>query len=212
MRAHSVLCESLTFGDISVHGPNRMDNLLKAHTELAPDFALSDRWIAEPSSRARTEAVQRQPVGERTPRRKRAGGTGSRSSERRAPRWTDRACGRHQPRQHRWMVRLVRIPPKRSSRNHESTVAASPARGWPMSRTRSSRTGKRGTLRRSNWPQAPTNQSEVTNMPLRSSWPRLGYVPRVAPGVGGFPPSASCTHPCLFFNGVLLMLGFGSTR
>jgi len=27
----SVLCESLTFGDSSVHGPNRMDNFLKAH-------------------------------------------------------------------------------------------------------------------------------------------------------------------------------------
>ncbi len=29
---HSVLSESLTFGDVSVHGPNRMDNILKAHT------------------------------------------------------------------------------------------------------------------------------------------------------------------------------------
>src|SRR6516165_3662715 len=32
VRVHSVLCESLTFGDISVHGPNRMDNLLKGHS------------------------------------------------------------------------------------------------------------------------------------------------------------------------------------
>jgi hypothetical protein len=32
VRVHSVLCESLTFGDISVHGPNRMDNLLKVHS------------------------------------------------------------------------------------------------------------------------------------------------------------------------------------
>jgi hypothetical protein len=31
VRVHSVLCESLTFGNISVHGPNRVDNLLKAH-------------------------------------------------------------------------------------------------------------------------------------------------------------------------------------
>ncbi len=30
MRVHSVLRESLMFGDISVHGSNRMDNLLKA--------------------------------------------------------------------------------------------------------------------------------------------------------------------------------------
>jgi hypothetical protein len=29
---HSVLCESLTFSDISVHRSNRMDNLLKAHS------------------------------------------------------------------------------------------------------------------------------------------------------------------------------------
>jgi hypothetical protein len=29
-----------------------MDHLLKAHTELARDFALSDRWIPEPSSPA----------------------------------------------------------------------------------------------------------------------------------------------------------------
>jgi hypothetical protein len=29
---HSVLHESLTFGDISVRDPIRMDNLLKAHT------------------------------------------------------------------------------------------------------------------------------------------------------------------------------------
>jgi hypothetical protein len=28
---HSVLRESLKFGDISVHASNRMDNLLKAH-------------------------------------------------------------------------------------------------------------------------------------------------------------------------------------
>jgi hypothetical protein len=31
MGVRSVLCESLTFGDSSVHGPNRMDNFLKAH-------------------------------------------------------------------------------------------------------------------------------------------------------------------------------------
>ena len=29
---HSVPRDSLTFGDISVYGPNRMDNLLKAHS------------------------------------------------------------------------------------------------------------------------------------------------------------------------------------
>ena len=29
---HSVLRESLGFGDISVHGPGRMDNLLKVHS------------------------------------------------------------------------------------------------------------------------------------------------------------------------------------
>src|ERR1700689_2286973 len=31
VRVYSVPRESMTFGDISVHGPNRMDNLLKAH-------------------------------------------------------------------------------------------------------------------------------------------------------------------------------------
>ena len=33
VRVHSVLRESLTFGDISVHRSNRMDNLLKDHIE-----------------------------------------------------------------------------------------------------------------------------------------------------------------------------------
>jgi hypothetical protein len=32
MRVHLVLRESLTFGDISLHGRGRMDNLLKVHT------------------------------------------------------------------------------------------------------------------------------------------------------------------------------------
>jgi hypothetical protein len=32
MRVHSVLRESLTFGDISLHGRGRMDNLLKVHS------------------------------------------------------------------------------------------------------------------------------------------------------------------------------------
>jgi hypothetical protein len=32
VRVHSVLRQSLRFGDISVHGSNRMDNLLKDHT------------------------------------------------------------------------------------------------------------------------------------------------------------------------------------
>src|SRR5580698_4469475 len=32
MRVHSVLRESLRFGDISVHRSDRMDNLLKAHS------------------------------------------------------------------------------------------------------------------------------------------------------------------------------------
>jgi hypothetical protein len=32
MRVHSVPRESLRFGDISVHGSNRMDNLVKAHS------------------------------------------------------------------------------------------------------------------------------------------------------------------------------------
>jgi hypothetical protein len=32
MRVHSVLRESLRFGDISLHRSDRMDNLLKAHT------------------------------------------------------------------------------------------------------------------------------------------------------------------------------------
>jgi hypothetical protein len=32
VRVHSVLRESLTFGDISVHRSDRMDNLLKDHT------------------------------------------------------------------------------------------------------------------------------------------------------------------------------------
>jgi hypothetical protein len=31
MSVHSVPRESLRFGDIRVHGSNRMDNLLKAH-------------------------------------------------------------------------------------------------------------------------------------------------------------------------------------
>ena len=32
MNVHSAPRESLRFGDISLHGSNRMDNLLKAHT------------------------------------------------------------------------------------------------------------------------------------------------------------------------------------
>jgi hypothetical protein len=32
MRVHSVLRESLRFGDISLHRSDRMDNLLKAHS------------------------------------------------------------------------------------------------------------------------------------------------------------------------------------